>query len=370
MFCGGDGFRQAAQSPSTGGRWHVPFGVEEKPLLVALWEGECDGKILGTYDEVVAQLEAGTLQLGKIDLVVWTPPCQDYTNVNDKRAGEQGPTGKFFADTPKFIRLLRRAHRVTAWAIEEVWEVTATRTFADIVETLRLTNHHVAYGEVQFWLAGIPTTRARLGLVAMHAPDMRHPGPFELPGLVADATAAAPPMPTLAPYLDPPEAIDAALREDRALMDELGDGHVQNALPAVQVGRMRGPGTNRFVYSTSAPALTLRANIKKAEGLGGVTGLYLDAIGPRRLSMAEVLRLHGFPAEWAATLPPWLCYHIAGNAVPAQWAAQVGRARPKCYSRTRGAGGEGVSLRQHLVRRRHTHEHVTAPRPCSPPHVT
>ena len=94
-------------------------GVRVGDYVVAL-----NGRPATDYDEVVAQLEAGTLQLGKIDLVVWTPPCQDYTNVNDKRAGEQGPTGKFFADTPKFIRLLRRAHRVTAWAIEEVWEVT------------------------------------------------------------------------------------------------------------------------------------------------------------------------------------------------------------------------------------------------------
>ena len=324
LFSGGDAFAYAAAAPETHGEWTVVGGSEKPTMwnLVELWEEEHDAKIIGTYEQVCAALERGDLDLGTLDAVVATPPCQDYASVNTDAAGASGPTGKYFADLPRFVRLIRRRHTVKAFVVEEVTGVEATPAFQDLMDTFRATNHWTAWGDVQFWLAGVATTRTRLGMVAAHAPAMKKPGPFALPGLL-EAGAQIPEMPTLEPLLENPGDVDESLREPRDLMDMLGPEHQQSALPARQLGRMRGRGTNRFVYSVRAPALVMRANTARAEGLGGVTGLYLDAIGPRRLTPTEVLRLHGFPTRLAGKLPPLTVYHIVGNSVPVQWAAAV-----------------------------------------------
>lgn len=325
VFSGGDGFAQAALQPGTNDRWSPVGAVETKPDIVALWDDEArgHGTVLGDYESVCARLEHGDLLVpgGVLDTVVMTPPCQDYTTVNDAAAGESGPTGKYMADLHRFVGLLRRRHRVKSFVLEEVVQVLSTEAFRELVAALRDANHQVAYGEAQFWLCGVPTTRTRLVLVAIHTAYRKTQGPFKVPGLTDDGDAAVT-VPQLGHTLEPPEAIHPSLRESATDLVSFGHDHVQTALPALQVGRMRGPGTNRYVYSIRAPALTLRANIRKAEGLGGVTGLYLDALGPRRLSPIEVLRLHEFPTTWAS-LPTPTVYHIVGNSVPVQWARAV-----------------------------------------------
>ena len=325
VFSGGDGFAQAALRPGTGDRWSPVGGVEDKPDIAALWDEEAQGhgKVLGDYEAVCAQLERGDLLVpgGVIDAVVLTPPCQDYTTVNDAAAGEDGPTGKYMADLHRFVGLMKRRHRVKAYVLEEVVQVLPTEAFRKLVAVLRDANYQVAYGEAQFWLCGVPTTRTRLVLAALHTSYRKRPGPFRVPGL-SEAGDAAVEVPQLGPILQAPEDVHPSLREDAGDLALFGSDHQQTALPAVQVGRMRGPGTNRYVYSVQAPALTLRANIRKAEGLGGVTGMYLDPLGPRRLSPVEVLRLHDFPETWAS-LPTATVYHIVGNSVPVQWARAV-----------------------------------------------
>ena len=336
VFSGGAGFAQAAMQHTTGDAWVPIGGDEDKPDRVALWDAEAQerygqdaGHILGDYDAVCAKLEQGQLLTpdGVIDCVVATPPCQDYATVNPDAGGATGPTGRFFADLPRFLTLLKKRHHVKSVVLEEVVGVLATAEFGRLLECLRQTAHQVCYGEAQFWFAGVASTRARVILVAILVAELKQPGPFGVPGLVAQGDSSEQQrlrqsVPTLRHVLLDPEEVDPALREPLADMAAVMPSHIQTAMPAIQVGRMRGAGTNRFVYSVDAPALTMRANIYKAEGVGGVTGLYLDALGPRRLAPIEVLRLHGFPPRWV-NLPVPTVYHIVGNSVPVQYAAEL-----------------------------------------------
>lgn len=316
-------------------RWRSAYTVENEPSLVEWWESSCDGECLGPYfDEsdgaggvtkgFVERLEADELDLGILDAVVITAPCQDFCAVNDTAQGETGRMGKLFRHVPQLIRLLRRRHTVKAFVIEEAQECLASNVLlaagTGILSTLRDTNHWVAYGTTEFWRVGVPTTRSRLGLMAISVPHMRHPGPFALPA-VQGGDDVGPPQP-LAPLLEPPEAIPEVLRERESYV-EFGEGHVQSALPAWQIGYLPNESKSRIIYDPArGTALTLRANTRRAEGPGGVTGLYRDAISPRRLTPKEVLRIHGFP-DSDARRSPLLVYHAVGNAVPAQWAAAV-----------------------------------------------
>ena len=277
LFSGADAFAVAAREIAERPGWRLVGGSEKKPDLVQLWESEAEdgAKIIGDFDTIMELLATDQLLIanGTLDAVVATPPCQDFTEVNSTAAGETGPTGQYLARIPEMLRSLRRRHHVKSFVLEEVTEAMQTKAFIELTTALQQTNHYVAFGTVHFYKVDVPTTRKRLGLVALHAPDMKRPGPFDLPGVVRHGEAQAggdSPMPTLRQFLEPPEAIEPELREDADMLDMFDtETHVQSALPAVQLGRMKGKGTNRFVYSVDAPALTIRANTWRAEGLGG-----------------------------------------------------------------------------------------------------
>ena len=47
-----------------------------------------------------------------------------------------------------------------------------------------------SYGEAQFWFAGVASTRARVILVAILVAELKRPGPFSVPGLVAQGDSS------------------------------------------------------------------------------------------------------------------------------------------------------------------------------------
>ena len=327
IWSGVDGFRYAAMHPRTDGRWQAAYASEYKQWIVEIWESEGGGRCIGTYAEMCRGLRDGTLHLGVLDLVVMTPPCTDYASVNDERQGVEGEAGKFFAEIPELIRLLRQRHVVKAWVIEEVLEAADEPALVHpehgIIATLQRTNHQVAVGEVHMHTVGVPSTRRRLGVVACHAPHMRQGGPIRIPGAKEHGEPERP-APVLQPFLQRSDEVSASLRESPGSLVKLPPGAAQVFWPAHQVGSLRGNGPGRSVFDPKrGTAGTLRANVKRAKGPGGVTTLILDDIGPRRLSPTEALRMHGFPEHLATRLSDAQVYKIVGNAVPVQWAIEV-----------------------------------------------
>ena len=338
IFAGGDGFASAATHGRASERWEAVGFCENQPNLVRWWEEEHgEGKLVGPYfteelpdgssrKGVFEMLRDGELDLGRIDACVITAPCQDFCNVNPEAQGATGTQGRLFASTPEFVERLTRTHDVGAFVFEEAQETLESEVLhakdTGLLDTLEKINFWVAYGAVQFWRVGVPSTRTRMGLVAASARRMKQPGPFELPGGVPE-DGSYPRPPVLQPYLLPPGEVPAELRESSSDMDWLPDGHRQSAPPAFQVGRMRHAQKSAMVYCPQrGTGLTLRANTYKAEGPGNVTGLYWDGVSPRRLAPVEVLRMHAFP-ERLERHPPRLVYKVVGNSVPVQWAEEV-----------------------------------------------
>ena len=338
IFAGGDGFSSAATHGRAAARWETAGFCENNGSLIRWWEEEHgEGKLLGPYftevdDEgrvtkgVFEMLKDGELDLGVIDACVITAPCQDFCKVNPDAQGATGSQGRLFASTPEFVERLARTHDVGAFVFEEAQETLDEPTLTDpdngLLAVLARANYWSAHGTVQFWRVGVPSTRSRMGLVAVRASRMRRPGPFELPGGIP-ADGSYPRPPALQPYLLPPDAVPDELRENSADMEWLPADHRQSAPPAYQVGRMRNEQKSAMVYCPrKGTGLTLRANTYRAEGPGNVTGLYWDGASPRRLAPVEVLRMHAFP-ERLARHPTRLIYKVVGNSVPVQWAEEV-----------------------------------------------
>ena len=135
-----------------------------------------------------------------------------------------------------------------------------------------------------------------------------------LPGDDRVKTSQTPPNAVSA--LLPPHAVPDELRIGAEYYEPLPPGHVQSLLPSIQVGKIVGHRFNSYVYDpTTGPVATIRANVFKAEGPGGNTGLVIDQIGPRRLAPEEVTRIHGFDWNKLSHLEPHMVYHIIGNSV-------------------------------------------------------
>ena len=122
--------------------------------------------------------------------------------------------------------------------------------------------------------------------------------------------------PSAASTLLPPHAVPDELRIGAKFYEQLAPEHVQSSLPSIQVGKIIGHRLNSYVYDPVAgPVATIRANVFKAEGPGGNTGLVIDRIGPRRLAPEEAARVHGFDWDKLSHLEPHMAYHIIGNSV-------------------------------------------------------
>ena len=322
VFSGYDGFREAACQ--AGSVWRAIAGCEDihqnrkARVIAALWDDNNPrGKIVGDYADLVGGLESGALFFGTVDLWAITPPCWDHCSVNKERAGDNGKAGALIGDAIRLIKTIRKRHVIRGLMWEDVPSVADSESFKLLTASLAEPAMGLAstWAFVDVWRFGSPTRRKRVAVVAIATEALLNDG-LETPIPGDDRVETSQRPPSAASTLLPPHAVPNELRIDAKFYEQLTPEHVQSSLPSVQVGKIIGHRLNSYVYDPVAgPVATIRANVFKAEGPGGNTGLVIDRIGPRRLAPEEATRIHGFDWNKLSHLEPHMVYHIIGNSV-------------------------------------------------------
>ena len=293
--------------------------------IATLWEdNNPGGRILGHHDEVQQKLRDGTLQLGHVDLHVITYPCWDHADCHTEGRGDGGEAGSFIGEAHKLLDAISTHHSINGLIYEDAPSVVQYESFAKLLKTLEEPSRRLAssWCIVDTWRLGSPTRRKRVVVVAGHHDSLKT-GELELP-LPGDdrMPAGGLRMPTATNCLEPAGTIPAPYRVSSSEYEKLDDDHYQYAWPAVQVGRLLNETKNHYVYDPhSGPVATIRANMFKAEGPGKNTGLIIDEIGPRRITLTECARVHGFDTKPIQHLTPHQIYSLIGSS------ATVHRAR-------------------------------------------
>ena len=322
VFSGYDGFREAACQ--AGSVWRAIAGCEDihqnkkARVIAALWDdNNPHGKIVGDYADLVSGLESGTLFFGTVDLWAITPPCWDHCSVNKQRAGDNGKAGALIGDAIRLIKAIRKRHVIRGLMWEDVPSVADFESFKMLTASLAEPEMGLAstWAFVDVWRFGSPTRRKRVAVVAVAIGALAN-DTLETPIPGDDRTETSQQPPSAASTLLAPHAVPDELRIDVKFYEQLTPDHVQSSLPSIQVGKIVGHRFNSYVYDPVAgPVATIRANVFKAEGPGGNTGLVIDQIGPRRLAPEEATRIHGFDWNNLSHLEPHMVYHIIGNSV-------------------------------------------------------
>ena len=322
MFSGYDGFREAACQ--AGSVWRAIAGCEDihqskkARVIAALWDdNNPHGKIVGDYADLVGGLESGALFFGTVDLWAITPPCWDHCSVNKERAGDNGKAGALIGDATRLINAIRKRHVIRGLMWEDVPSVADFESFKKLTASLAEPGMGLAstWAFVDVWRFGSPTRRKRVAVVAIATEALANDN-LETPIPGDDRVETSQRPPNAASTLLHPHAVPDELRIDAKFYEQLAPDHVQSSLPSIQVGKIVGHRLNSYVYDPAAgPVATIRANVFKAEGPGGNTGLVIDRIGPRRLAPEEATRIHGFDWNKLSHLEPHMAYHIIGNSV-------------------------------------------------------
>ena len=322
VFSGYDGFREAACQ--AGSVWRAIAGCEDihqskkARVIAALWDdNNPHGKIVGDYADLVGGLESGALFFGTVDLWAITPPCWDHCSVNKERAGDNGKAGALIGDAIRLISAIRKRHVIRGLMWEDVPSVADFESFKKLTASLAEPGMGLAstWAFVDVWRFGSPTRRKRVAVVAIATEALANDN-LETPIPGDDRVETSQRPPNAASTLLHPHAVPDELRIDAKFYEQLAPDHVQSSLPSIQVGKIIGHRFNSYVYDPVAgPVATIRANVFKAEGPGGNTGLVIDRIGPRRLAPEEAARIHGFDWDKLSHLEPHMAYHIIGNSV-------------------------------------------------------
>ena len=149
-------------------------------------------------------------------------------------------------------------------------------------------------------------------MVAITAKAARGPDTFLWPSRNPELVPADD-LPSIREHLDPPEKVDQSWYfpdEEFQPVERKrrGDG-------AIILGFLRGYKENCTVLSPDGPIGAIRAQTEKVPGPGSVTGLIHDGRGVRNLSVAECLRIMGYPGDALDGVDEKLAYLIVGNSV-------------------------------------------------------
>jgi len=308
LFCGCGGF--SAGLAAAGAERVV--GADWDAAALAVYASNFGGAgavraDLSREEEAVALLlSAGA---GGADVVVGSPPCQDFSSSGKREEGARASL------TVSFARIVS-ALRPPAFVMENVPQVASSAAAAEGAALLREEGYHMRWLRLNAADAGVAQSRVRAFLV----------GFLSRAGAEAAARAAA------------AEVRCAAARP--TVWEALGGRCGETVFVSTRNEFAAG------VISTRRPYPTLRSASLGGPGRGYVPRS--DDAGPvgeaHRLSGADLLLLSGFPPSFrAAECSRTALARMAGNCVPPPMAAEVLRWVKRGLAEAAGEGGAAVA---------------------------
>lgn len=275
LFCGGGGSSTGIAASGLGA---VVCGMDNDERVLAVYRrNHAHRSVVHDLSDVNATVRA--LRALDVDVVVGSPPCQDFSMAGNRKEGERADLTRKFAKT---IAVLRPR----AFVMENVPEVLTSEAYADALGTWRDVGYHVAAVVITACHVGVPQRRRRaivVGTLASSAP--------------------------LREFVDRVHALqDVEPTTVRMALPEVGDTYIV-------VGRNR---RSAWVRSADRPAPTLRRNCLQAPSVETYSPREDDAGPVERASLLTAWQagiLSGFPRRYEWPEQPRLAAHVIGNAV-------------------------------------------------------
>lgn len=338
LFAGAGGLTLGFVDPRFGGGFECIFGLDNDPAAV-----KTHNLFFGPHS-ICADIEQwlrGDPPIPTADIVVGGPPCQGFSLLNKKRAGD-----KRRALWEPFMDVVEGS-QAKAFVIENVPGLYGSPELADITRRARRLGFEVRAEVLNSADYGAPQTRKRTIVVGFKAdiageltfpPEPTHADPrleADLPAwrTVRDAIG------------DLPEPVGTEIRKDKPPLNL----HFGRSPTAMSLKRYKAvpPGGNRFDLQRNAPEITPKCWIRKKSGgtdLFGrlwwdrpsVTirteffkpekGRYLHPEKHRPITHREAARLMGFPDDFVFVGSKVEIARQIGNAVPPHLGAAIAKA--------------------------------------------
>jgi site-specific DNA-cytosine methylase len=325
LFSGGGGWDAGAQMVGI-----TPvFAVEMDPEL-AKWHHRVFGGLTLAQSVATVNWSAVRATVGRLDVLVSSPPCQDYSPsgrmqaaLAEKRGTDRGD--RSYCDPFAGLHTLDAVDALNPRVVllEEVTSYADSEVFKLIVEGLKARGFTVDYRKLELDKYGLPSSRRRLFMRAVRGVLPPWPAPSPRTMTWHDAIFDLIPSLPLRP-LSPSQAHDLGVwgmptTKDRSRL------LVPPSTPLLISGGNRGEkkiGGVKVRYGhldATKPGWTMQ----KAKGITGMR--VVDDRGFSRIASPRVAaRLAGFPDSYPIEeLLRTPAFNIIGNSVPPLMAAQL-----------------------------------------------
>lgn len=326
LFSGGGGWDAGAQMVGL----RPVFSVEMDPDL-AEWHHRVFGGLTLAQSVATVNWPAVRAEIGRVDVLASSPPCQDYSSSGRMQAALAKKRGTVRGDR-SFCDPLVGLHTLDAVdaleprvvLLEEAPAYADSQVFRKIVQGLEVRGFAVDFKKLELHRYGLPSSRRRLFMRAVREGSLP-PWPEPLPRILTWHDAIFDLIPSLPPRpLSPSQAHDLGVwgmpaNGDRSRL------RVPPPTPLLISGGNRGAkkvgGVNvRYGHlDATKPGWAMQ----KAKGIIGMR--VIDAEGISRLASPRVAaRLMGFPDAYPIeALGRTRALDIVGNAVPPSMAALI-----------------------------------------------
>ena len=334
LFCGAGGMSLGFIDPKFCGGFECVLAVDNDEAALSTHHANFDGKVVcGNIEEWLEE----NPKIPKADIVIGGPPCQGFSLLNKKRAGDHRR-----ALWEPYLNVVERCG-AKLFVMENVTELFRSDELNQIRRCARKMGFETQAGILNAADYGAPQTRKRTVIIGWRADDVSAP--------------AFPPRQT---HAAPAEKKDLpAWRTVRDVISDLGkpkgieigkkaplDLHFGRTPTAKSIARYKAvpPGGNRFDLQKNAKDLTPDCWIRKTSGgtdLFGrlwwdrpsVTirteffkpekGRYLHPSEHRPITHREAARLMGFPDSFVFKGTKTEIAKQIGNAVPPDLAGAI-----------------------------------------------
>lgn len=317
LFSGGGGWDMGAVMVGM----KPVLGVEMDPAL-ARWHAEVFKAPVWQTDLAKVDWDEVRRYVPSLDVLVSSPPCQDYTRSGRMQASLAKARGiergdRTFCDPLVGLHTLDAVDALSPRAvlIEEAPAYAKSNVYQQIVKGLRDRGYIVDDKVFNFEEYGLPSGRQRLVMRAVRG-TLMPPWPAPRKSRVSWYEAIRDQIPDLP--LAEPAGFQKKYLAEWGLPRKLGE-------PLLLTGGQKGSvgtGENRRWYVHRFPH-ELSWGIQKAKGTTSMR--VIDEQGQSRLlSTRAIATLGGFPREYPIeSLPRTIALDLVGNAVPPMIAAQL-----------------------------------------------
>jgi DNA (cytosine-5)-methyltransferase 1 len=355
LFCGAGG---------------MTSGFAETGAFLPVWANDFNASALATYranfgeahaleGDIEELLADPAVVVPPADVVIGGPPCQGFSLLNKKRAGDD--RRRLWRP---FLDVVRRSG-ARMFVMENVPQLLGTPEHDAIVEAAERLGFRTAAARLCAADFGVPQTRVRAFIVgcsfadpARHFPPPRthldpskDPGSFLCRDLEGDAAGPRPWRTVRDAIADLPPPEGTEIRSDRQPLD-LHFGRNPTAKSLARYRAVPEEGMNRFDLQARAPELTPGCWIRKRTGgtdlFGRLwwdrpaftirteffkpeKGRYLHPERHRPITHREAARLQSFPDDFLFLGTKIEIARQIGNAVPPLLASAVARSIRDCW---------------------------------------